>query len=209
MERIDYEAKSMTERTGETWRPIRIGDVDGNYIISESGRVFNLRKRHYLRAEENHSSRKYYRLRSGKQQKTFQLDALLLSIFPELYDTDMALEWRRIFCDGEATDYEVSENGDVRRINNHHIIKPALHKSGYHMIRIRHCGKTVTEYAHRLVAMAFIPNPDGYELVNHKDENRQNNAVSNLEWCDRRYNMLYNGASKRAVSTRRMHSLSG
>ena len=78
-----------------------------------------------------------------------------------------------------------------------------------HMIRLRHCGKTITEYAHRLVAMAFIPNPDGYELVNHKDENRQNNAVSNLEWCDRRYNMLYNGASKRAVSTRRMRSLYG
>lgn len=209
MERIDYEAKSMTERTGETWRPIRIDGVDMNYILSESGRVFNFRKRHYLRVEENHSSRKYYRLRSGKQQKTFQLDALLLSIFPELYDTDMALEWRRIFRDGEATDYEVSENGDVRRINNHHIIKPALHKSGYHMIRLRHCGKTITEYAHRLVAMAFIPNPDGYELVNHKDENRQNNAVSNLEWCDRRYNMLYNGASKRAVSTRRMRSLYG
>ena len=209
MERIDYEAKSMTERTGETWRPIRMDGVDMNYILSESGRVFNFRKRRYLRIEENHSSRKYCRLRSDKQQKTFQLDALLLSIFPERYDEDHDQEWRRIFRSGEATDYEVSENGDVRRINNHHIIKPAVHKAGYHMIRLRHCGKTITEYVHRLVAMAFIPNPNGYELVNHKDENRQNNAACNLEWCDRRYNMLYNGASKRAVSTRRMHSLSG
>lgn len=199
----------MTERTGETWRPIRIDGVDMNYILSESGRVFNFRKRRYLRVEENHSSRKYCRLRSDKQQKTFQLDALLLSIFPERYDEDHDQEWRRIFRSGEATDYEVSENGDVRRINNHHIIKPAVHKAGYHMIRLRHCGKTITEYVHRLVAMAFIPNPNGYELVNHKDENRQNNAACNLEWCDRRYNMLYNGASKRAVSTRRMHSLSG
>lgn len=198
MERIDFEAKSMTERTNEIWRPVQLDGVDMSYIISESGRVFNFRKRRYLRVEENHSSRKYYRLRSDKKQKTFQLDALLLSIFPEKYDTDHAQEWRRIVFGGELTDYEVSESGVVRRINNHHIIKPAVHKDGYHVIRIRHCGKTITEYAHRLVAAAFIPNPNEYEIVNHKDENRQNNSVSNLEWCDRRYNMLYNGAAKRA-----------
>ena len=198
MERIDFEAKSMTERTNEIWRPVQLDGVDMSYIISESGRVFNFRKRRYLRVEENHSSRKYYRLRSDKKQKTFQLDALLLSIFPEKYDTDHAQDWRRIVFGGELTDYEVSESGVVRRINNHHIIKPAVHKDGYHVIRIRHCGKTITEYAHRLVAAAFIPNPNEYEIVNHKDENRQNNSVSNLEWCDRRYNMLYNGAAKRA-----------
>lgn len=198
MERIDFEAKSMTERTNEIWRPVQLDGVDMSYIISESGRVFNFRKRRYLRVEENHSSRKYYRLRSDKKQKTFQLDALLLSIFPEKYDTDHAQEWRRIVFGGELTDYEVSESGVVRRINNHHIIKPAVHKDGYHVIRIRHCGKTITEYAHRLVATAFIPNPNEYEIVNHKDENRQNNSVSNLEWCDRRYNMIYNGAAKRA-----------
>lgn len=198
MERIDFEAKSMTERTNEIWRPVQLDGVDMSYIISESGRVFNFRKRRFLRVEENHSSRKYYRLRSDKKQKTFQLDALLLSIFPEKYDTDHAQEWRRIVFGGELTDYEVSESGVVRRINNHHIIKPAVHKDGYHVIRIRHCGKTITEYAHRLVAAAFIPNPNEYEIVNHKDENRQNNSVSNLEWCDRRYNMLYNGAAKRA-----------
>ena len=198
MERIDFEAKSMTERTNEIWRPVRLDGVDMSYIISDSGRVFNFRKRRFLRVEENHSSRKYYRLRSDKKQKTFQLDSLLLSIFPEKYDTDHAQEWRRIVFGGELTDYEVSESGVVRRINNHHIIKPAVHKDGYHVIRIRHCGKTITEYAHRLVAAAFIPNPNKYEIVNHKDENRQNNSVSNLEWCDRRYNMLYNGAAKRA-----------
>ena len=199
MERIDFEAQSMTERTGEIWRPIRLDGVDMNYIISETGRVFNFRKRHYLHEEVNHSSRKYYRLRSDKRQKTFQLDALLLCIFPELHDEDRVAEWHRIIWKGEPTDYEVSSTGEVRRINNHHLIKPRVHKCGYFMIRFRHGGKTITEYAHRLVAIAFIPNPNEYEIVNHKDENRQNNAVSNLEWCDKRYNMLYNGASKRAA----------
>lgn len=44
---------------------------------------------------------------------------------------------------------------------------------------------------HRLVAQAFIPNPNGYKEINHKDEDKTNNRVSNLEWCDRLYNMNY------------------
>lgn len=44
---------------------------------------------------------------------------------------------------------------------------------------------------HRLVALAFVPNPHGYAEVNHKDENPQNNRAENLEWCTRKYNMNY------------------
>lgn len=201
MDLQDYAAQNMSDRTGCVWVPVRVDNVDASYIISEHGDVYNFRKRKMLQPSIHQSTSrkfKYIRLRSNGKQIMFQLDALLLSIFPEKYDTDHAQEWRRIVFGGELTDYEVSESGVVRRINNHHIIKPAVHKDGYHVIRIRHCGKTITEYAHRLVAAAFIPNPNEYEIVNHKDENRQNNSVSNLEWCDRRYNMLYNGAAKRA-----------
>ena len=44
---------------------------------------------------------------------------------------------------------------------------------------------------HRLVAEAFIPNPNGFSEINHKDENKLNNTVDNLEWCDRIYNVNY------------------
>lgn len=53
-------------------------------------------------------------------------------------------------------------------------------------------GKTKSIRIHRLVAKAFIPNPDNLPEVNHKDENKLNNNASNLEWCDRQYNNTYN-----------------
>ncbi len=57
---------------------------------------------------------------------------------------------------------------------------------------------------HRLVAEAFIPNDKHLPLVNHKDENKRNNRVDNLEWCSMSYNVKYAGASQRASETKRL-----
>lgn len=54
---------------------------------------------------------------------------------------------------------------------------------------------------HRLVAKAFIPNPDNLPMVNHKDENKSNNCVSNLEWCTNNYNLNYGTARQRIFKT--------
>ena len=54
---------------------------------------------------------------------------------------------------------------------------------------------------HRLVANSFIDNPNNYKEVNHKDENKANNCVDNLEWCDRKYNMNYLTVQKRKAKS--------
>ena len=63
--------------------------------------------------------------------------------------------------------------------------------TGYNQQILRKNGKQYMRYTHRLVAEAFIPNPDCLPEVNHKDGNKQNNAVSNLEWTNRSRNMRH------------------
>lgn len=64
-------------------------------------------------------------------------------------------------------------------------------RSGYKFVILRKDSKDKTLSVHRIVAEAFIDNPNGYEQVNHKDENPLNNTVENLEWCTKQYNLEY------------------
>ncbi len=66
---------------------------------------------------------------------------------------------------------------------------------------------SVNEYVHRLVARTFIPNPDNLPEVNHKDENRLNNNVENLEWCSRIYNAQYGTNGERISKSLRERNL--
>ncbi len=71
---------------------------------------------------------------------------------------------------------------------------PFRNSRGYMQIAL-YCRKTHSRHkflVHRLVAAAFLPNPNGYAQVHHKDFNPQNNALSNLEWCDNDTNQHYN-----------------
>lgn len=63
-------------------------------------------------------------------------------------------------------------------------------------------GKHINVLVHRLVAKAFIPNPYDFAEVNHKDENKLNNCVENLEWCNRKYNKNYGTGAKRSGQNR-------
>lgn len=92
--------------------------------------------------------------------------------------------------------YEVSNLGHVRSLYRYKKqLKPTASKAGYLLVDLK--GKKFS--VHRLIAIAFLPNPEGYPQVNHKDENKQNNCVENLEWCTAKYNMNYGeGAKKRS-----------
>ena len=87
-------------------------------------------------------------------------------------------EWRQI---AEYENYEVSNLGKVRNKNTGRILKPAC-KGGYLSVGLCKDSKGKTIPVHRLVALAFIENPENKPQVNHIDKNRSNNVVSNLEW---------------------------
>ena len=110
--------------------------------------------------------------------------------------------WKDI--DGYVGIYQVSNMGNVRslqreefkcrqgyRVRKGRQLKPARDKKGYLMIPLNKDGKRKTRRIHRLVAETFIPNPNNFPQVNHKDENKQNNSVDNLEWCTPSYNINY------------------
>ena len=117
----------------------------------------------------------------------------------------MEERWRPII--GFEDYYEVSNHGSIRSItrtdsNNHRVkrtvLKPFIDKWGYEIVGIHKNGKRLTRRVHRLVAEAFIPNPYHYPQVNHKDRDKQNNKVSNLEWCTNSYNQHYDGTFRKA-----------
>lgn len=95
------------------------------------------------------------------------------------------------------SNYQISSLGRIRRINKdcrcskYRYLKLKLEKNGYLRIGLSKSRKTKYYNVHRLVCQAFIPNPNNYPIVNHKDENRSNNNVNNLEWCTYKYNSNY------------------
>lgn len=88
--------------------------------------------------------------------------------------------------------YLVSENGEVFSLFTNKTLKPSLSKgTGYFVVNIRKQGKRYPEYIHRLVAEAFIDNPNNLPEVNHIDGNKLNNSVNNLEWVSGNDNKLH------------------
>lgn len=96
---------------------------------------------------------------------------------------------------GKYSSYRVTKSGKVYSYRQGNILKPLsviLDSSGYPIVKLYdNCNKTRTIAVHRLIADTFIPNPSNYECINHKDENKTNNCVENLEWCTKAYNNCY------------------
>ena len=118
-------------------------------------------------------------------------------------------EWKSI--PGYEGLYEVSSYGRVRSLDRYDsrnclrsgcILKQKNNGNGYLICSLSKNGIVKNKYIHRLVAEAFIPNPSNIKDVNHKDEDKTNNIVDNLEWCDHKYNCNYGTKIEREIRTK-------
>ena len=105
--------------------------------------------------------------------------------------------------DGFDGMYLISNYGRVKSLhykntNQERILKPNTTKDDYQLVTLYKDCKPKWLYVHRLVAMYFITNPNNLPQVNHKDENKCNNHVDNLEWCDCKYNLNYGTRNEKA-----------
>ena len=90
--------------------------------------------------------------------------------------------------------YMVSNHGDVLNINRNKRLSLSIQKDGYKKVTLTYQGSKTTHLVHRLVGLAFLPNPFNLQEINHIDEDKINNFYLNLEWCTQLYNSAYSNA---------------
>lgn len=122
------------------------------------------------------------------------------------YEEAIKLGYRDI--EGYEGHYMVDTKGNVFSLKRKKIMTPCKSNNGYMQVHLSIDGVMKSHKIHRLVAKTFIPNPYNLPQVNHKDEDKTNNCVENLEWCTQSYNMNYNDGQKRRASSRDYEEIS-
>lgn len=96
-------------------------------------------------------------------------------------------EWVKV---KNNTNYSINRNGEVRNDKSKRILKPFFHKEGYTFVSLCENSKKKNALVHRLLGIAFIPNPNNLREIDHKNGIRNDNSLENLRWCSRSENSL-------------------
>ena len=99
--------------------------------------------------------------------------------------------------------YGITTEGDVYSYKSKRFLKPGDIGDGYLQVILYKDRERKFYLIHRLVAEAYIPNPENLPQVNHKDENKANNCLQNLEWCDASYNINYGTHNEKVSNSRK------
>lgn len=115
-------------------------------------------------------------------------------------------EWKPVV--GYEGIYIASDKGDIKSVDRmdcagrHRkecMMKYIIDRNGYCRVYLCKNGKTTSALVHRVIAKAFITNPNNLPEINHKDENKQNNCIENLEWCSHKYNSNYGTRTSKII----------
>lgn len=117
--------------------------------------------------------------------------------------------WKPIQVQGFEGLYLISNLGDVWSVRKKQKLKHGINGGGYKFVVLYNHGKTKIIRIHRMLAEYFVPNPNNLPCVNHKDENKLNNSLDNLEWCTYKYNITYGTALSRRQKTKNERKVHG
>lgn len=109
--------------------------------------------------------------------------------------------WKKIYINENESNYSISDKGEIRNDITNKLLRPTV-QYGYERVSLKYGEKYYGNSIHRLVAQAFIPNPNNYPIINHKDGNKKNNKIENLEWCTYSYNTKEAHRLKKFIPTK-------
>jgi hypothetical protein len=154
--------------------PTDYNDTEPFYEINELGEVRKIKNQKLIKLQK---PRNRYYLKNYKISKSTLLNKYFNTI--DLTNYEPLKNYQN---------YLIDRNGNIYSVQTNKLLKPQLNIHGYYQLGLSNENRVITIRIHRLVAEQFIPNPRTYRVVNHKDGNRQNNNVDNLEWCSDMYN---------------------
>lgn len=176
---------------------------EDRYIINKYGKIYSLYSNKFISSYMYKGKTKVVDLCKNNKYTTYRISMLVTAMFPKDFSNKLVsfIELKNY------KDYYINKYGTiihlVRFLNiviDAVILKHSKDYNGYHIVNLYSNKKRTTVKVHRLVAETFIPNINNYPQINHKDENKDNNSVDNLEWCTAKYNNNYGTRIDRAIS---------
>ncbi|USS93985.1 NUMOD4 motif-containing HNH endonuclease (plasmid) [Fructilactobacillus ixorae] len=198
-----------------------IPDYDGKYWINENGEVLSFQcdasgrfngESHFLKPLQRKYGSLVVSLCMNGKVRQYKANRLVADLFDrnKKFDNLPNEKWKQT----EFPNVEVSNKGRLRTKGQFYDAQ-SMAKIKYKIINVSTNGRYLMihqgnnrEFVHRLVAKAFCPNPNNYNVVNHKDENIFNNNADNLEWCTQKYNANY-GTVRQKIAWKRCKPVIG